>query len=175
MASAIRSIGTSMRVGALQDWPVLPAQPNTPPFTARAISTSSSRMLADLPPSSWVTRLTVSAAPFATATPPRVEPVKDIMSISGWADMASPTVGPSPLTRLKTPAGTPASSRISAKMIASSGAISLGLSTMVQPAASAGATLQVIWFCGQFHGVIMPTTPTGSRRISVLPRTSSNS
>src|SRR6266446_2400668 len=30
-------------------------------------------------------------------------------------------------------------------------------------AASAGATLHVIWFSGQFHGVIMPTTPTGSR------------
>ena len=88
--------------------------------------------------------------------------------------MASPTVGPSPLTRLKTPGGTPASSRISAKIMASSGAISLGFSTMVQPAARAGATLQAIWFCGQFHGVIMPTTPMGSRRISVLPCTSSN-
>ena len=47
--------------------------------------------------------------------------------------------------------------------MASSGATSDGFSTMVQPAASAGATLQAIWFSGQFHGVIMPTTPIGSR------------
>jgi hypothetical protein len=39
-------------------------------------------------------------------------------------------------------------------MMASSGAISLGLSTIVQPAASAGATFVTIWFSGQFHGVI---------------------
>jgi len=31
---------------------------------------------------------------------------------------------------------------------------------MVQPAARAGATLQVIWLIGQFHGVIRPHTPT---------------
>ena len=43
-----------------------------------------------------------------------------------------------------------------------SGAISEGFSTIVQPAASAGATLQVIWLIGQFHGVMRPQTPTGS-------------
>ncbi len=60
---------------------------------------------------------------------------------------------------------------ISAKMMASSGAISDGFSTMVQPAARAGPTLQVIWFSGQFHGVIRPTTPIGSLTISALPLT----
>ena len=53
-----------------------------------------------------------------------------------------------------------------------SGAISLGFSTIVQPAASAGATLHVIWFTGQFHGVMKPQTPIGSRTISVVPRVS---
>ncbi len=48
---------------------------------------------------------------------------------------------------------------ISAKMMPLIGATSLGFSTMVQPAAMAGATLQTIWFKGQFHGVIRPTTP----------------
>src|SRR5215211_166213 len=71
-------------------------------------------MLADLPPSSCATRLTVSAASLATLTPAVVDPVNDTMSISGWAAIASPTVGPSPLTRLKTPAGIPASWTISA-------------------------------------------------------------
>ena len=46
--------------------------------------------------------------------------------------------------------------------MALSGAISLGLRTIVQPAASAGATLQAIWLTGQFHGVISPHTPTAS-------------
>ena len=58
--------------------------------------------------------------------------------------IAAPTVGPSPFTRLKTPFGTPASCMISAKTRPLSGAISEGLSTIVQPAASAGATLQTI-------------------------------
>ena len=50
------------------------------------------------------------------------------------------------------------------KQIALSGAISLGFRTTVQPVASAGATLEAIWFSGQFHGVISPQTPIGSRR-----------
>jgi hypothetical protein len=36
---------------------------------------------------------------------------------------------------------------------------SLGLSTTVQPAASAGATLAVTWYSGQFHGVISAQDP----------------
>jgi len=46
---------------------------------------------------------------------------------------------------------------------------------MVQPAASAGPTLLAIWFSGQFHGVIMPQTPTGSLAIRVVPCMRSNS
>ena len=45
---------------------------------------------------------------------------------------------------------------------------------MVQPAASAGATLQAIWLIGQFQGVIRPQTPIGSLTIRVAPRSSSN-
>ena len=59
-------------------------------------------------------------------------------------------------------------------MMPLSGAISLGFSTIVQPAASAGATLHMIWFIGQFHGVIRPQTPTGSRRMRVVPFVSTN-
>ena len=33
---------------------------------------------------------------------------------------------------------------------------------MVQPAARAGATFRAVWVNGKFHGVIIPTTPTGS-------------
>jgi hypothetical protein len=69
--------------------------------------------------------------------PARVDPVNDTMSICGWRAMASPTIGPVPMTRLNTPAGRPASLITSARMNASSGATSLGLSTTVQPAAIA--------------------------------------
>ena len=105
-------------------------------------------MLADLPPSSSATRFTVWAASSDTRFPARVEPVKLTMSTSGWAAMASPTTGPVPVTRLNTPAGRPSPSMISARMKALSGATSLGLSTTVQPAARAGATLATIWWSG---------------------------
>ena len=49
-----------------------------------------------------------------------------------------------------------------------------GFRIIVQPAASAGATLQAIWLSGQFHGVIMPMTPTGSRTTVAEPSGSSN-
>ena len=94
--------------------------------------------------------------------PARVEPVKLTMSTWGCDDSAVPTPAPSPLTRLKTPAGTPAASRISARIIAQPGASSLGLRIIVSPAASAGATLAQIWLSGQFQGVIIATTPKGS-------------
>jgi hypothetical protein len=40
------------------------------------------------------------------------------------------------------------------------------LTTTVQPAASAGATLRVIIASGKFHGVIAAQTPTGCRMVS---------
>jgi hypothetical protein len=79
------------------------------------------------------------------------------------------------LTMLNTPAGTPAACMISAKMWPENGATSEGFSTMVQPVAMAGATLQTIWFRGQFQGVMNPQTPIGSLTIigsgRGLPRT----
>ena len=173
-ASPRRWRGTSMRVGALQDWPALAITALTPPATARSRSASSRMRFGDLPPSSWHTRLTVGAAARATSIPARVEPVKETRSIPPWAAMAAPTTGPSPSTRLKAPAGTPASCRMSATMWAEKGATSEGFSTTVQPAASAGASLAMSWFSGQFQGVIRPQTPTGSRRIRVAPRAVSN-
>ena len=48
------------------------------------------------------------------------------------------------------------------------GATSEGFSTIVQPAAIAGATLQTIWLSGQFHGVISAQTPIGSLTTMVV-------
>ena len=116
IASSIRLDGTSMRVGALQDWPEFTIIEVTPRVTLLEKTSSSSTMLGLLPPSSWVTRLTVAAAFLATSIPARVEPVNETMSTSGWLERATPTPAPSPCTRLNTPAGTPAACMISAKI-----------------------------------------------------------
>ena len=76
-----------------------------------------------------------------TRLPARVEPVKETMSVLGCATMASPTTGPRPVTMLNTPFGSPTSSMMSAKRKALTGATSLGLTTTVQPAASAARHL----------------------------------
>ena len=59
-----------------------------------------------------------------------------VAAVGSWKS-ASPTTGPTPVTRLNTPGGKPISSMISARMNALTGATSDGLSTTVQPAASA--------------------------------------
>src|SRR3954452_8519305 len=96
--------------------------------------------LADLPPSSSATFLTVWAPSSATRRPARVDPVNDTMSTSGCDAMASPTTGPTPGTRLNTPGGRPTESMTSARMYATPGTSSDGLTTTEQPATSAGAT-----------------------------------
>ena len=100
IASSIREFGTSMRDGALQLCPELGIMFTTPARTLSAKPASSRTMLGLLPPSSWVTRFTVAAAFLATSTPARVDPVNETMSTSGWLASATPTPGPSPLTRL---------------------------------------------------------------------------
>ena len=136
----------------------------TEALTWASRSQSANTRLGDLPPSSKVTRLTVSAASRVTAVPARVEPVKDIICTSLWRDRAAPTVGPSPWTKLNTPGGKPAASIISAYIIAEIGVCSEGFKTQQQPVAKAGMTFNAIWFIGQFQGVINPHTPIGSRK-----------
>jgi hypothetical protein len=104
--------------------------------------------LADLPPSSSATRAIRSAAACVIARPVAVEPVNETMSTSGCPAIAAPTTGPVPVTRLSTPGGSPASSAASTSRYATSGVSSLGLSTTVQPAASAAATLATTWCNG---------------------------
>ena len=83
LASSCLASGTSILVGALQDCPLLLKQCFAPPVIADSKSASSNIIFADLPPSSCATLFTVSAAPFATAIPALVEPVKDIISMRG--------------------------------------------------------------------------------------------
>ena len=60
------------------------------------------------------------------------------------------------MTRLKTPAGTPAFARISASVQAQPGVHCAALKTTVLPNASAGAIFHAGMAMGKFHGVINP-------------------
>ncbi len=62
-----------------------------------------------------------------------------------------------------TPPGRPTSSAISAIRYPAPGASGDTFTITVQPASSAGATLMRMSGSGAFHGMIAPTTPTGSR------------
>jgi hypothetical protein len=75
------------------------------------------------------------------ASPVAPEPVKATLSIAGWATSARP-VAPAPVTRLATPAGSFAASRLRNTSIAADGVYSDGFTTIVQPAASAAHSFQ---------------------------------
>ncbi len=145
---------------------VCPVAANTPaitPLAAASRSASGKTTWADLPPSSSVTRARWQVAPSATSMPVLVEPVKATLSTPGWRTSARPTAGPLPVMTLKTPSGMPASATSFASSSAVTGVWSLGLTTIVQPVARAGASFQVSSSSGEFHGTIAATTPTGTR------------
>jgi hypothetical protein len=62
---------------------------------------------------------------------------------------------------LSTPSGRPASRMIAASAYIDSGVWAAGLTTIVQPAATAGPILRVPIASGKFHGVIIRVGPTG--------------
>ncbi|MCY1439393.1 hypothetical protein D9M71_556270 [compost metagenome] len=152
---------TRIRLAQTQVWPALRNLLCMTPAMARSRSASSKTMNGALPPSSRLTPLTVSAHWLISSCPIRVEPVNDSLRTSGLAVISPPTPAGSPVRTLNTPAGMPARSASTASARADSGVSSDGLTTMVQPAARAGAHLRVIMALGKFHGVMAATTPTG--------------
>ena len=67
------------------------------------------------------------------------------------------------MTKFNTPSGRiPESWIISINLKADNGVCSAGFSTIVHPAAKAGAIFHAAINSGKFHGIIWPTTPTGS-------------
>ena len=166
-SSAERS--TRMRERAQQSWPALPNTAIGAAAAACSRSASAKITFADLPPSSSVTRLIVSAALAAIRRPTSVEPVKATLATSGCSTMRSPTTRPCPTTTLNTPSGMPASTTIRSSSTAVSGVSSAGLSTTVLPAASAGPSFHEAIASGKFQGVISPTTPSGSRNVRSTP------
>ena len=105
--------------------------------------------------------------------PTSVEPVNDTTRTSSAGVIAVPTSSPPPVTRLTTPCGMPASSRILTKLTAESGVSVAGLNTTVLPQTSAGMIFHDGMAIGKFHGVITAQTPSGWRTdIANLSRSS---
>ncbi len=117
------------------------------------------------PPSSSDTFFTCPAHCAISSLPTSVDPVNPSFRTSGLEVIVRPISGASsalPVTIPRTPGGRPASSPSCATASAESGVCSAGFSTIVQPAASAGAALRVTIAAGKFQGVMPAVTPTGS-------------
>jgi hypothetical protein len=142
-------------LAAVQASPPLRILAISAPSTAASMSASSKMMNGALPPSSIEQFTTASAAWRSRTRPTSVDPVKDSLRTRGSCSMAD-TTAPDfrVVSTLTTPSGTPASASRSAMYSAVSGVSSAGLSTTVQPAASAGPILRVAIAAGKFHGVI---------------------
>ena len=80
---------------------------------------------------------------------------------SGLSTRVFPTDAPGPVTRLRTPGGSPASSKTSTSFTAVMGVEDAGLNTTVLPHIRAGAIFHAGIASGKFHGVMMATTPSG--------------
>ena len=96
-------------------------------------------MFGDFPPSSSRTFFRPWAACPMICLPTAFDPVKLTMSTPGWVVRCS-LAATSPVTTLSTPGGSPTASAMSPSTRASSGVSGDGLSTTVQPTASAGIT-----------------------------------
>ncbi len=90
-----------------------------------------------------------------------VSPVNAILRMRLCCASGAPASMPKPLTMLTTPAGS-RSPMISKRNRMLAGVCSAGLSTTQLPAARAGASFHVAIRIGKFHGMICPTTPSGS-------------
>ena len=113
---------------------------------ALAGSASSNTTTGALPPSSRCTRFRPGAAAAATSRPARTLPVIDTICGTG-CEISSRPVSRSPQTTLNTPGGR--CSLISwAISTVEAGVVSDGLSTIVLPAASAGAHFQTAIIIG---------------------------
>src|SRR6218665_593168 len=152
-----------MRDPAVQRSPLSEKTPKIVASTAASRSASANTIAGDLPPSSIESPLRKGAELPKMSLPVLLSPVKEMSGTSGCFTRASPASSPSPLTRLKTPFGSPASSKIPAHSEADKGVNSAGLSTTVVHGASAGGGFHDSSMNGVFHGVMSPATPIGLR------------
>src|SRR5436305_11004953 len=99
-------------------------------------------------------------ASIAKCLPTAVDPVNEILRITGCGMRYSEISDGTPYTRLTTPAGTPASANARTSSATEPGVSSGPLSTIEQPAASAPEIFRTAWLIGKFHGVNAATGPT---------------
>ena len=114
-----------------------------------------------LPPSSRVTGIRFWLAYCMIRRPVVVSPVKAILAIRLLDASGLPASTPKPLTMLTTPGRQQVADQLH-HVQDRPGVCSAGLSTTQLPAASAGASFQAAIRIGKFHGMICPTTPSGS-------------
>ena len=123
------------------------------PQIATSMSASGNTIAGDLPPSSSDTFFRFPAA-CTISLPTSVDPVNATLSTSGCAASAAPAVSPKPVMTFTTPGGKPTSWMSRPSRMAKSGVCSAGFSTIVQPAARAGASFHAAIISGKFHGMI---------------------
>jgi hypothetical protein len=126
-----------------------------------------------LPPISSWTRASRCAATWAMPRPVSSEPVKEMARTWGWATRGLPTPVPEPLTKLRTPGGSPVAWRISTSRSEVRGAWEAGLKTTVLPHTRAGAIFQAGIAMGKFQGAMSAVTPTGWRSVYMKIRSRS--
>ena len=142
--------------------------PQWHPSAAASRSASANTMFGDLPPSSSVSRFSVSAAVRMRCWPTSVEPVKLILFTSGCFTGASPAMRPLPGSTLNTPGG---NTGFECQLADADGGERRELGRLQhdrccrRPAQV--PTFQPTMIIGKFHGMIAPTTPTGSRSVYV--------
>lgn len=88
-----------------------------------------------------------------------------ILSTSGCRARGSPADGPYPARQFTTPFGKPTAWMRRHTAWHDSGVFSELFITTVHPVARAGPSFHACMRRGKFHGMICPTTPTGSWRV----------
>ena len=149
----------------MQVWPEAAKIPAITPFTALLRSASAKISGGDLPPSSSETRAFRSAAASRDREAGRGRARERDLVDALVCDERLPGRVARPGDDVDDAGGTPASTASSASRSVEVGVISDGFTTIVLPAASAGKSFQPSSTSGEFHGVIAPTTPIGSRTV----------
>ena len=170
MAATTRSVNsarteacTRNRSPAVQLWPAHRYAASSAASAARSRSASSRITIGPLPPSS--SSCVLPAARAATSPPVATDPMKPTAATPGCPASASPATGPGPGRKLNTPSGVPSAAMIPASTAQHALVLGAGTQTTALPAASAGAKSSAPIVYGQFHGLITPTTPSGTRAV----------
>ena len=154
-----------MRRVVVQRWPAVPTAPNRMARMARSRSAVGVTMMALLPPSSRRLRPRRRLTTSPTWRPILVEPVAETSGMRGSLMRRSPTVAPSPMTRLKMAGSTSLARQMRSAILmvamAVSGVWLEGFQMVASPQTAARALFQDQTATGKLKAVMMPTMPSG--------------